>query len=125
MEYGNNIQEIKSYMNRVIDNMGNVFSHFTITIWTNGYSTENGMGIETAYDLMLIPEHNIPYDKLIEYLRSGKCKRQESMIVERFSMYKDGEYEPGKAFKEAQKAGRKLYFDLRKEYLVHRDLGYK
>lgn len=118
MEYEIDIQKVKFYMNRVMDDIGDAFSHFTITIWTNGYSTENGLPVETAYDLMLIPEHNLP-------IQSVKFKHVASMMVEKFSMYKDGEYEPGNAFKEAQKAGRKLYFDLRKEYPVRRDLGYK
>lgn len=126
MENNIDIEEIREYMDKTIKKMGDIFSHFTITIWVNGHTTESGLVVETDYDLMLVPEHNLTGGKFFDYIKSHNLSVDilTSMNIDRFPMYKNYSYTPGDAFREAQQTGRKLYFALRKEYPIHRKLGY-
>lgn len=116
---------VREYVHKTVRSMGNYFSHFTIEIWTTGRSNEDGSGTETHYILMLVPHPNVSPSEWMSMLKTmGYHMWCTPMEVSRFAMYIGFNYTPGDAFRNAQRLGRKLYYELRKECPIHRKLGY-
>lgn len=125
MENNIDLAKVRDYMDKSMSNMGSVFSHFTIEIWSTGRTRADGTGEETHYRLMIVSNNNIPASKLISTINAiGHDRLGGCIEVERFEMWRGFDYTPGDAFREAQTVGRNLYYALRKEYPIHRKLGY-
>lgn len=119
------LNEIRAYMDSAKEKMGDIFDHFTLTIWVTGRSGPNGQGEETDYDVVVEPQHNVPAEKVLSLiLQDGVWRVPPCFRAKRFCMYRNNEFCPDTAFAEAKKCGRDIYYALRKEYPIKRQLNW-
>ena len=117
------LREVRAYMDDTMKQMGEIFSHFTLTIGVTGYNDADAGDrfVETDFLLELWPEHNLGVQEAMAYIqKNGLGSTGVGYTVDKFPL--NGLY--SEAFKEAQQAGRQLYYALRDTYPIRRKLNW-
>lgn len=117
------LKEVRAYMDATMKLMDSIFSHFTLTIGVTGDSDPDAgdLFVETDLLLELWPEHHLSTREAFTYIqKNGLGSTGVGYTIEKFPL--NGLY--SEAFKEAQQAGRKIYYALRDTYPIRRKLNW-
>lgn len=117
------LNEVRQYMDRTMNLMGSIFSHFRLTISVCGQSAgeDERRFDETDFALEMWPVHKLSTQETLEYIQKhGLGSTGTGHTIMKVPL--DAGYE--EAFETVKKAGRELYYTLRREYPIRRQLNW-